>query len=64
LDGNMVTDFTESNGNSIEVEVPYTLKPGENNGTVPIYYLSDRGELVKVNASYNAGIAAFKLKQF
>lgn len=40
LDGNMVTDFTESNGNSIEVEVPYTLKVGENKGTVPIYYLS------------------------
>jgi hypothetical protein len=64
LDGKQLTDFTESNGNSIEVEVPYTLEPGENKGTVPIYYLSDRGEFVKVNASYNEGMAAFKLKQF
>lgn len=66
LDRKQLTDFTESNGNTIEIEVPYTLKPGENKGTVPISYLSDQGELVKINASYNEqkGMAAFKLKQF
>ncbi|OLS34846.1 Ig-like domain-containing protein [Bacillus sp. MRMR6] len=67
LDGKQLTDVTHSNGNVIEVEVPYNLKSGESNSNITIYYLTDQGEITEIkNARYNQqeGTATFKLKQF
>lgn len=67
LDGKQLSDFTHSNGNAIEVEVPYTLKPGEHPDRKTIYYLSDHGEIEPIkNAKLNKedGTATFKLKHF
>ncbi|XEC93773.1 SGNH/GDSL hydrolase family protein [Paenibacillus tarimensis] len=67
VDGDKISDFTSSNGNAIEVTVPYMLESDENAGKIVVYYLADNGELIKLeNARYNpdSQTATFKLKQF
>jgi hypothetical protein len=71
-----VYDFTLSldeaplnrfDGNDVEVELPYTLAPGQKPNQVVIYYISDEGKLETVkNAKYNpaTGKVEFKPKHF
>lgn len=64
VDGNKIGKFT---GNDMRVQIPYTLKPGENPNKVVIYYLTDDGqvEIVK-NGKYDdtTGTIEFKPKHF
>ncbi|MGO4496704.1 S-layer homology domain-containing protein [Paenibacillus sp. 2RAB27] len=53
--------------NDVKVEIPYTLKPGENQNKVIIYSISDDGKLEVIkNGKYNpvTGKVAFKPKHF
>jgi hypothetical protein len=65
VDGKVVTDF--KGGHPITVEMPYTLKSGENPNHVVVYYINDDGSLEVVkNAKYNTetGKVSFHPKHF
>jgi endo-1,4-beta-xylanase len=74
---NVVYDFNLSVGGerisqfganqAVQVAIPYTLKPGENQGQVVIYYISDNGNLEVIkNGHYNpaTGMVEFKTNHF
>lgn len=46
-----VSDFKTG---TIEVSVPYTIKPGEDPNTIVVWYLNDAGVLETISGKYNA----------
>ena len=70
-----VYDFTVKSGDktisefggNVKVEVPYTLKAGENPNSIVIFYIDDNGELTEVpNCVYNqaTGMVSFITNHF
>ncbi len=55
-----VTDF----GGSVTIRVPYTLADGEDVESIAVWYLSDDGELVAIQATYDNGYAVFTTTHF
>jgi hypothetical protein len=57
--GKTISDFK---GGHATVNIPYTLKAGENPNTVVVYYLSSNGELIAVRGHYDATLKAVVFK--
>ncbi|WP_438446441.1 S-layer homology domain-containing protein [Gorillibacterium sp. sgz5001074] len=59
VDGSPVNGF----GGGVKVQIPYTLRAGENPDKVVIYYLDDKGKLQTVkNGQYQAASGAVEFK--
>lgn len=64
VDGNRIDRFEHK---AVIVEIPYTLKPGENTHQIVIYYIGDDGQLELIkNGKYNelTGTVVFSPKHF
>ena len=53
-----IADF---NGGLVSVSVPYTLKPGENENALVVFYLNKRGNLELVMGRYDAATGTVKM---
>nr|WP_317618374.1 Ig-like domain-containing protein [Paenibacillus sp. PL91] len=64
LDGKTISDF---GGRSVEINLPYTLKMGEDPNEMVVYFINNEGKLEIVkNSSYNSATSNvhFSVKQF
>ncbi len=60
------SEISHFGGGKVEISIPYTLKPGEEENSVVVYYIDGTGELKTVRGKYDpaAGAVIFTVTHF